>query len=245
MSWSFTEKERTEKDCPMDGKYNALLDEDSRFDKLVDGALPAAEYKVLLASLEDEPGGWRRCAMAFLEAQAWGREFAAIRRVEEDGLSAKAEEPVALRPVKNASFISASLLLISAACVILAFGLGLATHSRFFSSLNSTRVAGQAPPVTAQQANTAEAPELTAMNLVIDGAGSEGVVVPVIMGKSGAETLVETEPAIPDSVLRSLRLRGHDIQRQQQFIPVPTGDGRHVIFPVEQYHITPVSSRSY
>ena len=53
------------------------------------------------------------------------------------------------------------------------------------------------------------------------------------------------EPAIPDSVLWSLRMRGHDIQRQQQFIPVPTGDGRHVIFPVEQYHITPVSSRSY
>lgn len=229
----------------MNATQNVLWDDDSRFDKLVDGALPAAEYKVLLAALEDEPGGWRRCAMAFLEAQAWRREFAAIRRMEEDGPSAKAKELAKLPPVKNVSFIYASPLLVSAACVILAFGLGLATQNIFSSSLHSTRVAGQALPVTAQQENAAEAPELTAMNLVIDGAGSEGVVVPVIMGKSGAETLVETEPAIPDSVLRSLRLRGHDIQRQQQFIPVPTGDGRHVIFPVEQYQITPVSSRSY
>ncbi len=90
-----------------------------------------------------------------------------------------------------------------------------------------------------------ESREFAAMKLVIDGAGNQEVVVPVIAGAAGAESLVETEPAIPDSVLRALRLRGHDIQRQQQFIPVATGDGRHVIFPVEQYKITPVSSRSY
>jgi hypothetical protein len=238
----------------MNARHNAQLDEDSRFDRLVDGALAAAEYKSLLASLEDEPGGWRRCAMAFLEAQAWGREFAAIRRLEEDGAPrAKDQNSVELRPIRKPKLISAGSVLTAAACAVLAFGLGLAAQNRFFSPERlPTRFAGQAPlgsvsapRVPTEQVETASGSEIASMTLVIDGASNEEIVLPVIASRAGGETLVETEPAIPDSVLRSLRLRGHDIQRQQRFIPVPTGDGRHVIFPVEQYHITPVSSRSY
>ncbi len=40
-------------------------------DRLVDGELGVDERRELLAALDDEPGGWRRCALAFLEAQAW------------------------------------------------------------------------------------------------------------------------------------------------------------------------------
>jgi hypothetical protein len=45
--------------------------EDSRFDLLVDDELSEEERRDLLMSLEREPGGWRRCALAFLEAQSW------------------------------------------------------------------------------------------------------------------------------------------------------------------------------
>src|SRR5262245_34370943 len=40
-------------------------------DRLVDGNLPDTERRRLLLRFESEPGGWRRCALAFLEAQAW------------------------------------------------------------------------------------------------------------------------------------------------------------------------------
>src|SRR5262245_23353512 len=40
-------------------------------DRLVDGELDAAGRRELLKALDDQPGGWRRCALAFLEAQAW------------------------------------------------------------------------------------------------------------------------------------------------------------------------------
>lgn len=40
-------------------------------DRLVDGELDENERQRLLARLEAEVGGWRRCALAFLEAQAW------------------------------------------------------------------------------------------------------------------------------------------------------------------------------
>ena len=236
----------------MNAKLNRLLDDDARLDKLVDGALPGPEYKALLASLEDEPGGWRRCAMAFLEAQAWGKECSAIRRVDEES-SPRPKEPVELRRKNTASFPSFAPLIAAAVSVVLAFGLGMAMQGRFFApEAVPTQFAGQNPtrdlgnPPLMAEMNPDEDPEIAAMKLVIDGAGNREIVVPVIGDDSpGGETLVETEPVIPDSVLRALRMRGHDIRRQQEFIPVPTGDGRHVIFPVEQYQITPVSSRSY
>jgi hypothetical protein len=47
-----------------------------QLDRLVDGELGEAERASLLGALDREPDGWKRCAMAFLEAQAW-REAAA------------------------------------------------------------------------------------------------------------------------------------------------------------------------
>ena len=45
--------------------------DDLPFDRLVDGELSEAKRRELLAGLDNEPGGWRRCALAFLEAQCW------------------------------------------------------------------------------------------------------------------------------------------------------------------------------
>src|SRR5437660_1111223 len=45
-------------------------DDDRLLDRLVDGELPDAERRKLLLKFEKEPDGWRRCALAFLEAQA-------------------------------------------------------------------------------------------------------------------------------------------------------------------------------
>ena len=45
--------------------------DDTRFDRLVDDELSEEERRELLGRLDDEPGGWRRCALAFLEAQCW------------------------------------------------------------------------------------------------------------------------------------------------------------------------------
>ena len=229
------------------------MDDDARFDRLVDGAFSPSEYKAFVAALEDEPGGWRRCAMAFLEAQAWGKEFAAIRRMEE-----MAVRPADAKPIfRRAKIVSPGTLLCAAASFVLAFGLGLFSYSKLFPpDVAATTVIAKAPHGTgvAKKENqlSPSAPESFAfeeMHLVVDrgeGLPPEEIVVPVRESRNpGAEALVETEPAISDSILRSLRLRGHRITRKQEFIPIPLEDGRQVIFPVEQYQITPVSSKSY
>jgi hypothetical protein len=57
-----------------------VFDDDVKLDRLVDGELSADEYRALVASLDEEPGGWRRCALAFLEAQALAGEISGVRR---------------------------------------------------------------------------------------------------------------------------------------------------------------------
>ena len=57
---------------------NTSLD-DPRFDRLVDGELSEPERRELLAGLDSEPGGWRRCALAFLESQCWKQSLECSR----------------------------------------------------------------------------------------------------------------------------------------------------------------------
>jgi hypothetical protein len=64
---------------------------DALLDRLADGELGPDEERQLLAVLENAPGGWRRCALAFVEAQAWRRALSAIA-AEEHGAGQVAEQ---------------------------------------------------------------------------------------------------------------------------------------------------------
>jgi hypothetical protein len=45
--------------------------DDGFFDRIVDGELTPAELRMAIDRLDREPDGWKRCALAFLEAQCW------------------------------------------------------------------------------------------------------------------------------------------------------------------------------
>ena len=47
-------------------------------DRLVDGELGVEDRRALLASLDDEPGAWRQCALAFLESQTFGWQLSQV-----------------------------------------------------------------------------------------------------------------------------------------------------------------------
>ncbi len=59
--------------------------DDLQLDMLVDGELSEEERREVLLRLDSEPDGWRRCALAFLEAQSW-RE--AMRSVSDESAAA-------------------------------------------------------------------------------------------------------------------------------------------------------------
>ena len=93
---------------------------DEWLDRLVDGELCEEEYRRVLTALDAQPDGWRRCAAAFLEAQAWGRELRVVRHelVATPGAALATSNPRA-----KAAWLP--LILAIAASFLVAFGLGI------------------------------------------------------------------------------------------------------------------------
>ena len=103
--------------------------DDARFDRLVDGEASPEEYRELLATLDDEPGGWRRCALAFLEAQALERELGDLR---EEAVYPSPRKLTEEKLASNTSRTSTNywpMLLAMAASFLVAFGLRYAWRS--------------------------------------------------------------------------------------------------------------------
>ena len=230
-----------------------LLDEDARFDRLVDGELSADEYKSLVAGLDDEPGGWRRCALAFLEAQALGGELVAIRHSGQ--MAEQPTAPVMLAPRMGVDPARWKLWLAMSASFLVAFILGVTLPSLWRLG-GETVVAGPDVPVGPAELEPATSlPEgimraIASAQLVLDGPGgmqsSAGQVL-IYEGPFDASSswLTEQEPALPMELVNELKRRGHRVERQEQYVPVSLEDGREGMIPVESYQITPVSRRAY
>ena len=79
-----------------------------------------------------------------------------------------------------------------------------------------------------------------------DGSGSREVPVPVYDWSPESERWLSGQPMAPSSELqRAVQRFGREVRTHKHFIPLETGDGRHVLFPVEQMEITPAGRRTY
>jgi hypothetical protein len=238
----------------------SLPDADRRFDRLVDGDLSESERRSLLLHLEDEPGGWRRCALAFLEAQGWKQAFGAIA----DAVVRQA--PAVQPPVIRANWRRGiATVLAVAASFLVAFVLGMhirggpgwgpvvPTGLGGGGQLAERPVAenggkaapgpgaGQAeapglppPPATPPdqwQVVTLKAPE-----------GPEGkmatIRLPAVQRNTLDEQWLNRVPmALPDGVLRALRQQGLDVRQQREVLPMEMQDGRRLIVPMDRIEV--------
>src|SRR6476646_329553 len=102
---------------------NKPLNENILLDRLVDGELKGNERRQLLESFDKRPEGWRRCALAFLEAQSGREEMGRVAR------DRKSETQVSPSPVPSISlrgkshWATGAMWLAMAAGLMLAFGL--------------------------------------------------------------------------------------------------------------------------
>lgn len=78
-------------------------------DRLADGELDEPSRMALLRALDRQPDGWKRCALAFLEAQAWREALPAV----------PVSHPAPLRP--RSSLATLRRVLAVAAAVAVAF----------------------------------------------------------------------------------------------------------------------------
>lgn len=96
--------------------------EADEIDRLVDGELDSPDRNRLLQRFEEEPAGWRQCALAFLESQLWSED---LQRIADDHPSPReAETAVTVLPLVSPRTTKTISWLATAATVVVAFSLG-------------------------------------------------------------------------------------------------------------------------
>ena len=228
-----------------------IADDDARLERLVDGELSPDEYRELVARLDEQPDGWRRCALAFLESQALGGELAGIRRATDSRANGPMESTAAAprRVVSNVW----SLLAIAASFLVV-FGLGLAAPRLVAKWRQEKSFAGNLPSGQTEiaTAGAEDAPHRTLrpignVTLVMDspsGGTTRAGQVPVYEVQDDLNRYLSSErPALAPELVDWLRQRGFDVQHQPQYYPAPLDDGRQIIVPIDGYQITPMGRR--
>jgi hypothetical protein len=243
---------------------NVPTPDDERFDLLVDGELPEPERRQLLSELDRVPGGWRRCALAFLEAQGWKQGMQAIR-----GKAGVEASPV--RFIRRTGFPGGlfGALVAMAASFLIALGIGLTFHSvrrpRAEPGRAPTEIAAvpqpreaRAPKAPAPKADEPDEPNLPATPG--DPDGWQLVAVPVRVGPEGSESIRlparpwdrvderwmdQFAPSIPPELREALQRGGHEVRWSRRFLPFRTEDGQQLVVPLEQVELHYVGDSLY
>jgi hypothetical protein len=84
-----------------DHDFDSILPPADLIDRMVDGGLMPAQLRMTVSELDKAPDGWRRCALAFLEAQCWGE---ALRDLDETTVGN--ERPTASLPRGGSPILS-------------------------------------------------------------------------------------------------------------------------------------------
>ncbi|HEY4234183.1 MAG TPA: hypothetical protein VGM76_12200 [Lacipirellulaceae bacterium] len=221
--------------------------DDVLFDRLVDGELSAAERRELLGSLDGRPTGWRRCALAFLEAQTWQDEFgrlvrekAAPEEVAAEKINWRSTERLfAGRPITTWFALAAS--------VMLAFTLGLALRDfslpHPFASPNPFNNQSGSGPTFAGVGNPADALTFWAP----DKAGKpQPLQVPLVDAAAMDRQMgLRFQSSVPAAVRAQLERNGYQVETRRRYAPLFLSDGRRLMVPVEDIQIVPVGTGVY
>lgn len=230
---------------------HALSENDRLIDRLVDGELTDTERRTVLARLDREPDGWRRCALAFLEAQCWRQvlgPLAGERGHEPAAPTLQAVPPVQRGSHRQEKWRSRALrnAMVRVAAVVLAFGLGLIVGGAGRPAGTPTEVVPQAARGMARtpQPDRPGAPLARSDHAEpIAGATSE---IPLREVSELDKTwLAELPPAMPAYVQRKWEQRGYRVETRRQLVSASLADGRRVAIPVDQVRLHYVGQPVY
>jgi hypothetical protein len=230
---------------------NLPLSEDILIDRLVDGELTDDDRRRLLQSLDERPEGWRRCALAFLEAQSWREELGQVAH----DLGTETKESMSPVPsavvVRKSVWTMGAMWLAMAAGLLVAFGLGTMHRDRDHlvadnSANSSGQLANVPSPVIPAPSNAAKRGDAVTLFVKDEGGRMQPVRVPLVDANTLDKELgVQFQTGVPDDVRKQLKSNGYAVQTKRQYAPLWLENGRPMILPVEDTKIVPVSNKVY
>ncbi len=230
---------------PIDNEQTGISEEERLLDRLVDGELPERERRELLLRLEKVPDGWRRCALAFLEAQTWRQAQATAAGTDElpgRCVVLTGETPVlrAVPPVSRAAsqlgppetqgrkrifWRPVARLTGLAAGLAVAFAFGWAYHGGL------KQIAPSADVNLADRSNQPPQPP------------SEAAVTVATTHSSPTKRAEAAAGIVP--IVKNLQQRGYSVETEQRLVSMESKDGRKVKLPVQEVRIRYVGDRIY
>ncbi len=237
-----------------------------QFDLLVDGELNEGDRHALLLQLEHEPDGWRRCALAFLEAQCWKAELGQMARIAAPGLARA--EPVPQAGVVDSrtgqrqnwrQFLATTLAIAASFLLTLVVVRGWSGGSLHSPDSTQVRDAKDEFPLARDEASSSPAAghAMPAAGHAMPAVGPadqwETVTLPVANPPSGQpetlsvqalprdtldEDMLERVPVfIPPELQRLFEQSGHRVVQQREINSVQMKDGRRLVVPVDRVQI--------
>jgi hypothetical protein len=206
----------------------------SRLDRLVDGELEPLQRQEVIRQLDESPDGWRRCALTFLEAQAFREAFGEM--ASEAGASSQGVVDAGVRRASRGAWRGLAV----AAGLVVAFGLGLVVAPQGGKGGSSE------PPPLASEGATAS----PSQGLIVEGEGRGGAAeefwVPVVEAEEGDPMWrwLQESLATEDMIAR-LEAEGHYVSKTRQLVPITLPDGRQAVLPIDEVEVRPVVYRTY
>jgi hypothetical protein len=239
-------------------------DDDARIDDLVDGKLDDANRRALLTRCEVEPEGWRRCALAFLEAQCWRDALRPLAQPPSAARSSSLDYGAGQAPRVGRGQWSrfARTFAAAAACVTL-FSLGWLISDASRGKRPST--AGNSQNIAARQIGNGGAGETEttsgagqpqgALPVPSSAAGTVRTANPRIVAEKHAASLasrsawgnprgVAQAGPLSEADRKDLEHRGFEVETHRRMVTVPLRDGRRVNVPVGTVSLRRVGNRT-
>ncbi|MCA9258991.1 MAG: hypothetical protein KDA61_07315 [Planctomycetales bacterium] len=235
---------------------------DRLLDRLVDGELTPDERREAILAIEGAPDGWRRCALAFLEAQSWRSamqsfEFApAPLQQSPPASSTLPGEPQATSPGAVESFWGYVAALAAGLLIAVAFGRGLPRGGTSPTHPGEHDAEGALAQTVRPEAEEPQHPDDMrssgdALTLLVRG--QSGDVQRLELPLLSAEELEPALDAVPNwAQAEPLRQRfkehGLSLQARRRYAPLfieQGGDVVPMVVPVDDAYVTPVKHELY
>ena len=204
-------------------------------DRLVAGELSKPELRELVKWLDENPQGWRQCALTFMEEQGWKRSFRQM--------VAPATERTKPKPELRAGSWRHMLVALAATVMVaISCAFGVLGH-RWWQQIewNGNAITEELKPGGERMATrTGDAetnqtgPPLQLVGQVNLQQGGETRSVPVVNAKGIDEQWLRELPGpLNDSQIDLLKQRGYQIRQNRQWVKVELASGQVVMFPLD------------
>jgi hypothetical protein len=220
-----------------------------RLDLLVDGELSEADRRALLLELEHDPDGWRRCALAFLEAQCWKAELGQMvsPAARERAAQIVPTGPAVSRPhavgrwQRWRQYAATTLTIAASFLIALVVGMGLTGSgtgdlSRPGANLKPSIAQTPLPNAATRPSPAAPASDLELVTLAPQSSGAYQISAQP-RDALDENSLQSIPSVIPPDLQQVLEKSGYRVVQQREIVPMQTKDNRRLVVPVDKVEI--------